>query len=362
MNILRRLPLSRLLLLCAIVVGVGVSATALASALASGPVPPAEPLAQAVHDAISGPAVQGVSANITLSNRLLEGANLAGATGQGGSSLTSSPLVNGGTGRLWAADGRLRIELQSEQGDTQIVADGGDVMIYDAAANTVYRYTPKQAPSGGSSQPSRDHGATPSLAQVEEALAKVRKHAQLSEATPTDVAGRAAYTVRVSPQEGGSLIGGAELSFDAANGLPLRVAAYSSTSSSPVVELAATEVGYGAVPASVFEIQPPASAKVEQLQLGEHETGGGTGSGGTAKVIRHGHGITSVEVLEATAKSSGKGSGEGEDLPKVSIDGTTATELRTELGTILTFERGSERYVLAAALPPAAVEEVARGL
>jgi hypothetical protein len=36
--------------------------------------------------------------------------------------------------------------------------------------------------------------------------------------------------------------------------------------------------------------------------------------------------------------------------------------LRTELGTILTFERGGARYVLAGAVQPAAVEALARGL
>src|SRR5947209_833153 len=118
MNLLRRLPLSRLLLLCALVVGIGVSATALASALGSGTTPPPKALAAAVHDALAGPVVEGVTAQVTLTNRLLEGADLAGGSGQG---LTSSPLVNGGSGRLWVAkDGRLRLELQAEKGDTQV--------------------------------------------------------------------------------------------------------------------------------------------------------------------------------------------------------------------------------------------------
>ena len=53
MNILRRLPLSRLLLLCGLVVAIGVSATALAFALGAGPKPPPKPLAEAVHDALA---------------------------------------------------------------------------------------------------------------------------------------------------------------------------------------------------------------------------------------------------------------------------------------------------------------------
>ncbi len=50
---LRRLPLSRLLLLCAVLIGVGVGATALATALGVGPTPPPKPLPDAVHDALT---------------------------------------------------------------------------------------------------------------------------------------------------------------------------------------------------------------------------------------------------------------------------------------------------------------------
>ena len=57
LNLLRRLPLSRLLLLCAAVAAIGISVTAIALAVGSGAKPPAEPLAQAVHDALVAPPV-----------------------------------------------------------------------------------------------------------------------------------------------------------------------------------------------------------------------------------------------------------------------------------------------------------------
>ena len=83
------------------------------------------------------------------------------------------------------------------------------------------------------------------------------------------MAGQPAYTVRVSPSEGGSLLGGAELSFDAVNGVPLRAAVYSSTSSSPVIELAATEVSYGPVANSVFAFTPAGERQDRRSQLPE---------------------------------------------------------------------------------------------
>ena len=44
------------------------------------------------------------------------------------------------------------------------------------------------------------------------------------------------------------------------------------------------------------------------------------------------------------------------------INGTRASELPTELGTLLTFERSGVRYLIAGAVAPSAVEAVAKGL
>jgi outer membrane lipoprotein-sorting protein len=373
-NILRRLPLSRLLLLCALVIAIGVSATAIASALDSGPTPPAKPLAQAVHDTLAGAQgahIEGLSANIQLTDHLLEGASLAsgnGGGGGGGGGLTSSPLVTGASGRLWVAnDGRVRLELQSQKGDTQIVTDGHTVTLYDAATNTVYRYTPTAGEEGSSSAEKSSGGEheVPSVAKIEEAISHLNKHADVSGATPTDVAGQPAYTVRVSPKETGSLLGGAELSWDANNGVPLRAAIYSSTSSSPVIELAASEVSFGPVESSVFAITPPANAKVQELTFAEGQDQADSkkaGAGEKPSVTTHGHGLGTIAVLESKSKSA-TGTGTSlEGLPKVTINGASASELRTELGTLLTFERSGVRYLVGGAVAPAAVEEVARGL
>ena len=87
--------------------------------MGSGPVPPAKPLADAVHEALTAPRVDGVSARVTLTDHLLEGANLASGGGGEASQLSSSPLLSGASGRLWIGpEGHARLELQSEKGDT----------------------------------------------------------------------------------------------------------------------------------------------------------------------------------------------------------------------------------------------------
>jgi outer membrane lipoprotein-sorting protein len=399
MNILRRLPLSRLLLLCGVVVAVGIGATALALAVDTGPTPPAKPLAEAIHDALSAPKADGVSARIQFTNHLLEGANLASNGGEAGQ-LGSSPLISGASGRLWiGAEGHARLELQSEKGDTQILWDGKTAELYDASTNTLYRYTPRQedtsttashpppasacpptCSSGASSEASPDKlsmaGApssagtnprgAPTVGEIEESLAHATKHADISPATPTDVAGQAAYTVRVSPRENGGLIGGAELSWDATNGIPLRAAIYSTNSTDPVVELATTEIAYGPVESSTLDFTPPANAKLEEVTLPKRGADGASSSNGEdhPHVSTHGKGLAAIVLAESPVKAGAKESGAAQlqGLQKVDIDGTSAAELPTQLGTLLSFERAGVRYLLVGSVTPSAIEEFARSL
>src|SRR6185437_3181504 len=89
---------------------------------------------QAVHDALSAAPPQGVDARVTFTNNLLPSSSLLGNV--------TSALVSGGSGRLWiTGDGRGRIELQSDAGDTQILWDASKLTVYDSSSNTAYVVT-----------------------------------------------------------------------------------------------------------------------------------------------------------------------------------------------------------------------------
>lgn len=162
----------------------------------------------------------------------------------------ADPLLGGASGRLWASsDGRLRLELQADvskgsAGDLELLVDGRDVTLYDPGTETVYE---GQLPSHKGGEEGGE-GRPPSLAQVQEGIETLMKHADLSGADPSDVAGQPAYTVRLSPKANGGLLGGAELAWDAANGVPLRATVYANGESSPVLEIAATEISFGSAP------------------------------------------------------------------------------------------------------------------
>ena len=137
----------------------------------------------------------------------------------------------------------------------------------------------------------------------------------------------------------------------------------------PVIELAATgEVSYAPVASSVFAFTPPPGAKIQEVKLPEKSASNSTtpGADGASRptVTQHGHGISSVVVAEGKQTSAGQqpSSTLPEGLPRVKINGVTATELPTALGTLLSFERSGVRYVVGGFVSPSTVEAVARGL
>ncbi|MGN6274493.1 MAG: LolA family protein [Solirubrobacterales bacterium] len=392
MTYLRRISTLRLL-----VIGAAVTLFAAATAVIAlaagggGPTPPPQPLDVAVHDALTAPAPAGVSTRVHFTNNLVGESVLEGA----------DPLLGGASGRLWAtADGRLRLELQADvskgsAGDLELLVEKCHFSLYDPGTETVYEGTLPSHKDEGGEEP-------PSLGQVQEAIEEVTQHADLSGANPSDVAGQPAYTVRVSPKANGGLIGGAELAWDAANGTPLRAAVYAKGESSPVLELAATEVSFEEVPDSVFEISPPPGAKkVELSPPNEGSSGEGSdnpvtgleavqaktsfplstpptlagmerdqvrliSSGEEAgALLTYGKGLGGLAVLELPAGEGGEeggGSG-GPQLPSVSIPGANhGQELETPLGTLIRFRRGGVEYTVVGSVTSAVAREAAEGL
>ena len=396
MRRLTTLPARRLWTLlaavCVLVLGAGIAQAALTS---GGGTPPAKPLDRAVRDALTAPAAPGISARIEFVNHLLP----SGSVGGRGS---GSPLLQGATGRLWlTGDGRFRLELQSESGDAQIVSDGRRATLYDATSNTVYR---ADLPRGERHPAHR--GSAPTLAQIRSGLRRLARTWTLSGAQPTNTAGQPSYTVRVAPKDDGGLLGAAELAWDAARGTPLRAAIYAQGQSAPVVELKATKISYRSIPASDIAIDPPANAKVVEVDGGRpaamrpHGSHAGqsqvTGAAAVARRLQfrlsapaklaglprrdvrlvsfgdakgalatYGRGLGAIVVLQRKAAPGGAAQ-QGHDalsqLPSVNIDGATGKELATALGTVVTFERAGVSYTVAGSVPPVAAENAARGL
>jgi outer membrane lipoprotein-sorting protein len=361
------------------------------AALGGGAKPAPKPLAVAVRDALAAPQVPGVSARITFTNGLLPSGSLPEGS--------ASALMTGAKGRLWAtAGGGFRLELQSDAGDAQITSDGTRVVAYDSSSNTAYvADLPKDKGTAAG-----DTHKAPTLADVQKGLADLGKAWDVSGAQPGTTGGQGSYTVHLAPKDDGGLLGAAELAWDAQRGVPLRAAVYAQGQATPVLQLEATDISYGSVPASRVKPVAPAGAKVVDLApkgapdrkgrptqvTGAKAVGSRLGfplaapaklAGLPRKQVRlvdaegtpgaltvYGRGLGAIAVFQRKAGAAkpapAKGGRDQIKLPQINIAGATGTELATALGTVVSFDRAGISYTVAGSVPPAAAENAARDL
>lgn len=407
MNRLRTISTRRIIAVVAgllvLVAGAGIAQAALSG---EDRVPSRIGLAPAVHAALNAPKVEGLSARIEFTNRLIPSGSMPSGA--------STPLLSGASGRLWWSGDRFRLELQSQGGDAQVTSDGEVVTIYDARAETVYRLA---LPRAAHPEPRQgERSGPPSLDAVRRGLARLAEAWSVSGPEPVNVAGRPSYSVRLAPKNDGGLLGAATLAWDAANGVPLRAAVYAQGQQDPVLELRATDVSYGAIDPGDLEAGTPSDARVVDLTPKAETSRGGDGTsrpvrgvravqarlpfelaapdtlaglprrdvwlaragsdGRAAAVVTYGEGLGAIVVFQteaggspgagADSGSSGSdpfaGGGHALRLPRVNIDGATGSELATALGTMLTFERNGVAHTVIGSIPPQAAETAAREL
>jgi outer membrane lipoprotein-sorting protein len=389
MSLFRRISTRRLIgviALALVLVTGGVAAAR--SALSTGTPPPAKPLDQAILSAASGTPPAGVTARISFTNTLIASGSLP--TG------VTSPLLSGATGRLWIQNGgKFRLELQSDAGDTEIFSDGTRVSVLDAASNTLYELP---AMDSSSSSSTSDTQGPLTLAKIDKALAELGGHVDIAPATPTTVAGQGAYETTLSPKHDGGLLGGLAVAFDAAQGIPLRISIDAAGSTTPVLQLEATDISYGPVADSDVTVTPASNVKVVDVAPEHAPNAGGSGAqpitgldavqaaagfpvtapatlvGLTQKRVRlvdwngtkvavavYGKGLGAIVVAElpATAKDPLAGLSQ---LPSISINGDTGRELATALGTAITFQHGQVRTLVVGSVPTVSAEQAAREL
>jgi hypothetical protein len=420
MKFLRTAPTGRLLaLIGGLIVAIAAGTAIAVAATGNGPVPKPKPLARAVHDALAAKPVKGITADVSFTNNLISAGDIPGET--------ADPLLQGTRhGRVWLSDdGRLRVELQGDNGDANLVVGKSSFWVSDPMQHTVYKGTlpADKSSSGGaahwSAKPASAHGV-PSIAQIQSRLTQLTKSVDVggsATSDPGDVAGRPAYSVSLSPKHSGGLLGQAQLAWDAVTGTPLRIAIYARGNATPVLALTATNISYGQIADSDLSIQPPAGDKVVTISSpaghrvaplapqaaakaarAAHAKAKHAQVSGVAAVARHvpftlaapktlaglpradvslldwggkpaalvtyGKGLGAIAVIEQGASGPAAPSAPGGELnlPSVSINGATGQELATPLGTVLRFTRSGVAYTLLGSVTPYAAETAARAL
>ena len=286
MKFLRTVSTQRLLAIIAGVIIAVVAGTAIAVAASNGgPTPRKESLATALHQAAGAPAVDGITARIQFTNNLIDSSDLQG----------TDPILNGATGRLWISNnGQLRLELQGDNGDAQVVVNNGTFSIYDPMSNTVYKGTLPQ--HSGSVLRVQERRRSPRWRRSRTTSTSLRRTGTWS-ARP-----RATWPVSPPTRSGSRPSTTAACSAASSSpgtpsrGIPLGIAIYSNSSSTPVLELKATSISYGAVTSHVFAIKAPAGAHVVSI--------GSLGGGASATGAMHAHKAGKGKAGKADAQAT----------------------------------------------------------
>jgi hypothetical protein len=334
--------------------------------------PPPTTLQELTLRELSGAGPAGATAHFRYVDALVPTTNLVPDATSGGSPL---PLVSGADGRLWYANGRLRMEFQTDQGDTQLLLQNNRALVYDAADGTAYAAI---LPALGLPQLARS-----GLAGASSLVSSISGDAALSRPHPVVTGGRPAYTVRIAPTHDGGLLRSASLAVDAETGTPLRLELFGTGQTAPLFEFALSDVSYGDIDPSVFRLKLPFGMHPLALRFAAPPSVGGavpcTGPQELAglplrtcreasrstdvpgRVLVYGTNLSSVVVLEQPGSSDPSG-GLWSLLPTVTVSGTTGRELVTGLGTVIRFVRGGVTYTVLGSMPRPVVEAVARGL
>jgi len=384
MGIIKRSSASRLVgwfALLAVLLS-AISVTAYAVTRAGAPKPPKRSLASAVQAALSDRPVAGVSAQFTIDQNLL---------GAKSSTISASPL-QGATGSVWVGGGHVRLEIRSQFGTTELGFDGHQLTLYDRKHHVAYELPV--------SQKAQNHKApaVPTIADINQALAKVGREAILSGAIPSNIAGRKAYDVRISPRRNGGLFGAFELAWDAAHRVPLRFAVYPRGSSTPAIAVTVTHIQYGSVASSQLAVVPATGTRIVRVHLpsrselhsGAKHAAPATGAAAVARavgfrlaapatlaglprgevrsanlgkspaaLVTYGQGLGTVFVLEQRATSGHSLLG---SLPAATINGTRGHELDTTLGSLVQFTRNGVTYTILGSQPAATIMTAAQSL
>ena len=389
MSSLRTISSRRLIAGIGGVVVLGVAGVGVGSALTGANPPAPQPLADALHQAATGAKPTGITADVTFTNNLLGSSGITG----------TDPLMSGASGRLWMnANGDVRIELQTTGGglDSQIVANDTSVTVFDGSQNTVYKIA---LPAKSSTTATHQTGTIPTVEQIQSKLNEIAGHLNVSGAIPGTAGNVPSYSVQISPKHDGGLLGDIQLDWDAANGVPLGIAVYSTQDpSTPVLGLKVNDISYGPVSASDVTIAPPANAKVVDVPLPAKQSTSTTTTkaapvtglsnvqsqvsftiaapatvdglpqrqvrlvdwkGEKAALVTYGQGLGGIAVLERPAGVATPSSSPLAQLPTVSVAGVSGHELTTPLGTVVTFTKGGVNFTVAGSVTQMAAETAA---
>ncbi|WP_182875190.1 LolA family protein [Microbispora sp. H10670] len=304
--------------------------------------------------------------------------SLPGLSGPGPSGASPVSLLSGSHQlKIWyAGENRFRIMLPGEMSETDLIADGDKVWLWDSAANKATRLTAPAAPGGTATPfplPSRPASLPATPEQVaREVLKAAGTDTAISVGDDVTVAGRGAYQLVLTPKSSDSLVRDVRVALDGETLMPLRVQLYAKGAAEPAFEVGFETLSFTSPAPENFAFTPPPGAKVEQgvdLPAAGHRPETAPGAHDGTRVVGSGWDRVLVAPLPAaTDEKRDERKGGGPDVAAllggvrsaatpVSGEWGSGRLLRTKVVSILLTDDGR---LLAGAVTPDALYRAAR--
>ena len=175
-------------------------------------------------------------------------------------------LTGSHTARVYV-DGpsKSRIQVMDTLAERDVIRNGTDAWLYDSHDNsTVHVTLPPNARRG------MHEGQTPANL-ADKILTSLDASTRVTVGDDTDVAGRTAYELVLTPRTTDTLVGSISIALDSQTGLPLSVDVRARGQQAPAFHLAFTELSLKAPDADRFSFTPPPGSDVKELTLPHHK-------------------------------------------------------------------------------------------
>ena len=160
-----------------------------------------------------------------------------------------------------------RVQVQDTMSERNLIRNGSDVWLYDSADNTAAHTTLPADADPATRQAGEPH-ARRTGRQTSSPRSTPSTSVSLGE--NTEVAGRGAYELVLTPNTDDTLVGSVSIAVDSETGLPLRVQVEAQDATEPAISVAFTALSLEAPAADLFAFTPPAGATVTEETLPEH--------------------------------------------------------------------------------------------
>lgn len=313
---------------------------------------PARSAAQLLADVESAD-VEHFSGTVVETTRL----GLPSLPGADSAALTWQTLVTGShTVRVWV-DGadKQRVALLAQLAESDVIHDGSDLWTFasdsQTVGHTVLTGTTKRATSENKHAAADQLTSQTPVGVADKALQAIDPSTAVTVDRTERVAGRAAYTLVLTPRDTRSTVRRVTIALDAQHKLPLRVQVFG-TGSRPAIEIGFSNISFARPAASTFRFTAPKGATVTKdlfpllSRTGPRDRNtpdaGASPSSTTPATSTVGSGWTSVLVLSGTGGAlpglGGHGSSEIDKLFTTQSDGSRL--LQTALVNILVTPEG----------------------